>query len=359
MVRVAAVTPGRNVPSARFRVRQYLGDLRPLGIEVEEYAPRVDKYARLPGWPESLSHIPAAPAFIVWQALKLACRGPGIVGSWRHQATWLQRDLLPGIPTLEPLLRSPLVFDVDDSVWLKQPWGRTSAARIARRARLVIAGNDYVADWFADHAEDVRIVPTAIDCRRFRPAPCSNRERFTVGWIGTASNFGYLETISGPLGRFLRDHPRARLLIVAERSPRLELPHAQVEYRPWSAASEVEAVQEMDVGLMPLIDEPWARGKCSFKMLQYMACKLPTVVSPIGSNRQVLALGESGIGALTAGDWYDALAHLYRDRGLRSRLGAVGRQVAEDHYDTTVVARRLAEILHQVAAGSGSSPSSA
>src|SRR5882724_8166052 len=169
MIRVATLTSGRRQPSTRFRVRQHVDALRTYGIEIREYVPAIDKYAFLPGWPRHISIKYALPYYLLWQSTKLATRIPGVVESWRAQITWLERQLLPGYLTLERQLRRPIVFDVDDAIWLARPFGSVSVGATARRAAVVLAGNTYLADWFSQYATDVRIVPTAVDTDRYQP----------------------------------------------------------------------------------------------------------------------------------------------------------------------------------------------
>lgn len=351
MIRVAALTSGCRQPSSRFRVRQHVETLAELGVEVRELLPAIGRYRRLPGWPRGLRQGYAGPLLLAWDAVKLATCLPGIAGSWKHQVTWLQKELLPGFPTLEGWLKKPLVFDVDDAVWLHDPLGAVATRRIARRSAVVVAGNAYLADYFAPHCRDVRVVPTAIDTERFRPGIASSEAHsFTIGWTGLATNLPYLREIAAPLRRFLDEHRDALLLLMSDARPRFELaPPGQLELRPWSEAAEVGAVQEMDVGLMPLPENPWTLGKCSFKMLQYMACAVPAVVSPVGMNAEVLALGEVGLGARSPDEWYEALELLYQDRDLARRYGLLGRGVAKRHFDRGIVSRQLAELFRDLA----------
>ena len=135
MIKVAALTAGRKVPSTRFRVRQHIDSLHKYGIEVREYMPVIDKYALLPGWPDKISYKYALPYLALWQGCKLTTRLPGLWGSWRNSITWLEREILPGYLTLEMSLKRPIVLDVDDSIWLSKPFGRTAVARIAKLCR--------------------------------------------------------------------------------------------------------------------------------------------------------------------------------------------------------------------------------
>lgn len=347
MLEVVALTSGARVPSARFRVRQHLTALAAEGIRVRECTPAISRVAPKPRW---LRWLPAALALP-----KLAAAAPGVAASWVGQVTWLQRALLPGLPSLEPLLRRPLVFDVDDAIWLHAPLGERACRSIARRARVVVAGNEYLADWFRPYACDVQVVPTGIDTLRFRPraAGVTRPPGFVIGWIGTSSNLPYLEAIQPALAGVLARCESARLLVVSDRRPRLpSLPSERVQWHPWSVESEVESLQSMDVGLMPLPNDPWTRGKCAFKILQYMACGLPVVASPVGMNAELLVAAEIGMAVSSAQEWSDALIALEASPALRARYGAVGRRVAEERFSAAGVARRLAAILRGAASGS-------
>lgn len=352
MIRVAALTSGRNVPSTRFRVRQHIEPLRAQGFEVREYTPAINKYSLPRPWPPGVS-LKYLPQFYVWQAAKLATRLPGVWGSWRAEITWLERQILPGYLTLEPLLRRPIVFDADDAIWTFPPFARSAVAATARRAAVVVAGNRFLADWFSQHARDVRVVPTAVDTERFRPAAAAGarHERFVIAWTGSAVGLWHLEGIEDALARFLAAHPDAELRVIADRAPRFtRLPAERVRFLPWSPAVEAEAVRSASVGIMPLLrDDDEMRGKCSFKMLQYMACALPVVVSPVGMNAEVLALGEIGHAARSADEWLEAFELLYRDRAAAAACGRAGREIVEQHFSRRVVSRRLGEIFSEVA----------
>ncbi len=339
MTRVAALTSGRLVPSARFRVRQHIGPLRRFGIEVREYVPAIEKYEVLEGWPPG-SRL----------AAKLLARVPAVLASYRHDVTWLQRELVTGYPTLEGFLKRPFVLDVDDAIWLSPPLGGAVAAAAAKRADIVVAGNAWLAEWFSRHNRSVHVVPTAVDTEHFRQAsPSPDEGPFVVGWIGTSGNLRFLEDIGEAIARFLRDHKDARLLVVCDRRPALaSVPGERWEYVPWSQDVEVTALQRMDVGLMPLANDEWSRGKCSLKMLQYMACSVAVVVSPVGMNAEVLSMGQVGMAATTEKGWYEALSFFYTDRAKRVECGRNGRALIEAHFSREHVCERLAGIFRNL-----------
>ena len=351
-LRVCAITAGRNAPPARFRIRQHLQPLREMGVEVTEYVPRVPQAMPMPGMLRHVRRRWLGPVSAAWALAHAAARLPAIVDSRTFDVVWLERSFAPGLDSLARMIRRPLVLDIDDAVWLEGLAGR-GLPGLTRQAAAAIAGNRYLADWLAPYCPNVHIVPTAIDCQRFSPASrlagAAARPGFVIGWTGTAGNFRYLESIAPALSRVLREVPGASLLVIAEREPQLPaLAGLPVTFVRWSPAVEATALAGADVGIMPLEDSEWTRGKCSFKMLQYMALGLPTVVSPVGMNRDVLAHGESGIAAVSQDDWVAALRQLAGDADERHRLGTTGREVVLAHYDVPVVAARIAAALRSV-----------
>jgi glycosyltransferase involved in cell wall biosynthesis len=351
-VRVAALTSGLRTPSTRFRIRQHIDPLARLGIEVHEFRPLVGDAAErflLPLRPKGkrVRQLPFLyPPYFGLLGLRIAARVPGVAASWRHDVTWLERGLCGGWPTLERILHKPLVLDVDDAVWLAPPFGAKQMQQTAERADVVMVCNEFLADWFGRFCRRVEFVPTSVDGDVFFPSNAANDSSFIVGWTGTSGNFRYLDMIHEALSKFLRHAPEARLRIVAEARPEnLKLPPDRIDFIEWSESSEARAVQGMDVGIMPLTDDTWSKGKCAFKVIQYMACAVPVVASPIGMTADVLARGEFGMAARTEQEWLDALVFLYEQRAEARRLGASGRASFLEHYSRAAATRRIADVF--------------
>ena len=335
-LRIAAYTGGRNVPGARFRVRQYVEAMLQFGIELNEFTSRVGQYPPDVAW--------RRPA---WLLAAWAERSLQIPQSYRYDAVIFQRELISTLLTLEPLFGRPRMLDVDDAIWL-HPRG-AFAGKLAARCDAVICGNAYLADYFGQHCEQVFLLPTAVDTRRFVPLQdlCSPTQ--IIGWSGTSSNLIELERIEPALRAVMGRFAKARLRVVCSRRPSLvSLPADRVDYVPWSPAIEVSALQDLRVGLMPLQEAAWARGKCAFKMLTYMACGVPVVASPVGMNGDVLAMGSIGFGANTHDEWVDALATLLAESDAARRMGDVGRALIDAHFSVEVLSGRLAEIIRAV-----------
>ncbi|MBU8912577.1 MAG: glycosyltransferase family 4 protein [Spirochaetales bacterium] len=218
---------------------------------------------------------------------------------------------------------------------------------------MVIAGNSFLAEWFSRFCKRVEILPTAVDTNRFHPATRESTQPAVIGWSGTSVNFRFLQELEPALRKVLQERPDARLAICADRPPNfLSLPMDRVDFIPWSPAIEVSFIQSLAIGLMPLTDGEWARGKCSYKMLLYLACGVPAVVSPVGMNQEILAAGSVGLAASDEREWVSAMVDLLDDAADRRCRGENGRRLVVEKFSVDVVARHLSEFLKQAAAGS-------
>jgi glycosyltransferase involved in cell wall biosynthesis len=339
---VAAFTGGGKVPSARFRVRQYIPALRALGIDLEEMPSRFGKYP-----PVNRAIRP------LWLAATVAEQAINLAGLATYDVILLQREIISKLVTLERWTYRPTLLDVDDAIFLFRDG--YVAKRLAECANMVICGNAYLADWFSRWNAKVCIIPTAVDTERYRPA---NRNttggELIVGWIGTSSNLAELAAIEEPLKTVFERFPNAKLRVVCDCAPRLPaLNPSQVEYIGWDEDTELQCIQGMDVGIMPLRDSPWARGKCSFKLLQYMACGLPSVASAVGMNIEVAGIRGSCRAVRTADEWVDALADLLASSSSRETMGRVAREVAVSSFGVSVLAPQLADVIWQVGGNRG------
>lgn len=337
MIRVAAFTGGENVPSARFRVRQFIEPLLAHDVTIDEVRTRTISFPPR-GQGERL----------VWLARRMIELAPAVTQSRRADVVLLQREMISSFRTLEGLTGQPRVLDVDDSIHLQR--GGRAAAAIARGCDRVIVGNRWLEQVYRQWCDDVVVLPTGVDASRYRPVDATNEDAPVIGWIGTSGNFVHLERIGSALATVLADFPHARLRIVAERSPQLSgIPSDRIDFVPWSQAGEIRAIQSFDIGIMPLSPDgwafEWALGKCSFKMLQYMSCGIPVIVSPIGMNAQVLEEGPIGFGPASDEAWVDALRRTLADAHLRRTLGAAGREVVLRRYDVAVLTPQLAQHL--------------
>ncbi|MCC1498226.1 glycosyltransferase family 4 protein [Alcanivorax sp. 1008] len=221
-------------------------------------------------------------------------------------------------------------YDQHGSVWVRRLLGG-KIATVMRLAHTVVAGNEYLADYAkCAGARRVEIIPTVIDLLRYPARQQAHAQPvFTIGWIGSPSTANYLYEIAPALAEFCARVP-ARVRLVG--SGPVALPGVPVDLVTWQEHTEVDEISGFEVGIMPLPDEPWARGKCGFKLIQYMACGLPVIASPVGVNAQLVEHGVNGFQASTVEQWLASLHDLYQDAELRQRLGAAGRQRVAQQY---------------------------
>jgi glycosyltransferase involved in cell wall biosynthesis len=275
----------------------------------------------------------------------------------RYDLIWLEKEALPWLPTWLEIARLeglPYVVDYDDAWfhryenhWLSPMLGHKIDA-VMRVAHTVVAGNDYLARRARQAgARHVEVVPTAIDLARYADLPEAPRNgALTVGWIGIPLNAHYLSMIEAALRAASGTAP-VELHVVGAAVPPAFKGIAATSF-PWTEDTEISRIAHFDVGVMPLHDTPWERGKCAYKLLQVMAAGKPVIASPVGANRQVIRQGINGFLADTAEEWAEALRQL-TDPVLRQRMGAEARKTVEEQYATAIVTPRLAEILSKAA----------
>lgn len=230
-------------------------------------------------------------------------------------------------------LAKRMVFDFDDSVMYKSgPASRRQQQRQQRRfavtagkADLVIAGNRYLQQEALPFNREVRLLPTVLDMDRYiaREESGDKTREVVLGWIGSRGTLRYLQDIGPALEELGRRWPGLKLKIVADDF--FDLNNVQVIKKPWSAADEIADLHSFDIGLMPLTDDIWTRGKCGFKLLQCMAVGLPVVCSPVGVNADIVTDGREGFHATTREEWVAKLDALIADSDLRRQMGQRGR----------------------------------
>lgn len=280
----------------------------------------------------------------------------------RFDLIWIEKEALPWLPVQveRALLQGvPYVLDFDDawfhnydlhrSAWVRRILGHR-LDRLMAGARLVIGGNDYLLQRARDAgARWVERVPTVIDLDRYPlgPEKLLGASAPKIVWIGSPSTVRYLSGLAEPL-RALAQRVPFKLRVIG--AP-LEMAGVEVECVPWTEASEVAAIAECDIGVMPLFDSPWERGKCGYKLIQYMACGLPVVASPVGVNKEIVEQGVNGFLADSQAEWVTALEQLLTQPQLRSRLGQAGRLRVESTYCLQVTGRVLANLLLQASKG--------
>lgn len=351
---------GRLGASSRVRLLQYLPYLEDAGMQVTVQSLLSDDMLRLR---YARGRYPAAALLgAYWK------RCVALLGCKEFDVVWIEKEALPWWPLwLEArLLRgSAYVLDYDDAVFLayeanRRTWVRRCLggrlARLMAGSALVTAGNDYLADYARrGGAPRVMVVPTVLDLARYPPPSVAAQgtlpaRPLRVVWIGSPATVHYLDLLAEPL-RALALRTRFVLRVIGGGA--IQMQGVSTEVIPWSEDSEVNAIGECDIGVMPLVDSPWERGKCGYKLIQYMACGLPVVASNVGVNPQIVQDGVNGFLARSEGEWIAALERLCGDQALRARLGLAGRRRVESNYCVQQTGPRVASLLRSVVEGAG------
>ena len=251
------------------------------------------------------------------------------------------------------------VFDVDDAIYVRKPrrlgeppddslWRRKKFAATCRWVDVVAAGNEVLAGVARPAARAVEVLPTSIDVAGYRPTVAKPTDPPTIAWIGSPENLVYLEMIRPALARLSGRYPALKLRVICSAFP--EWPEVQIERIAWSEATEADSLAAAHIGIMPLADDAWTRGKCAFKLLQYMAASLPCVASAVGANREAVIDGYNGFHAAALEDWERNLERLIVSPELRARFGAEGYQHVVRRYAMSAYRRNYLALLARLAA---------
>jgi glycosyltransferase involved in cell wall biosynthesis len=339
----------------RFRIAQFVPYLRSAGIDVTISPFYSTAFFRLVYRPGHMLRKSVMFAGLVLRRLAELLR------IRQYDLVFLYREAIPaGPPVIEQLidrLGVPIVYDFDDAIFLpavsdanrslaflKNP-GRV--ARILQLSKRVTVGNAYLAEYAHRHNQTVTVLPTVVDTTKFVPRPPDTpRAVPVVGWVGSPTTYQYLLGIADVLRDVAAQHQF--VLRVSGAGQRVNIPGVQVEEVPWSLAEEVRLFNGLDIGVYPLPDDEWARGKCGFKAIQCMACGVAVVASAVGVNREIITDGVDSFLASTKAEWVEKLGRLIADAGLRSTMAAAGRRTIEERYSLRVAAPRVAEVMRAV-----------
>ncbi|MEW5739570.1 MAG: glycosyltransferase family 4 protein [Myxococcota bacterium] len=346
-------------PSQRYRFEQFEPKLAAAGIEVEYAGALTSEEAEVFYGAHGL----ATKGRVAARALGRRAWSvfPRLVRQ-RFDVVFVQREaffLFDAWAEWLAHLQAPVVFDFDDAIWIHAVSEANQRfaflknvakiPRIARFAHTVIAGNDYLAAWAQQHNSNVHVIPTCVDTDRWVPGPARPADApVTIGWSGSASTIAHLRLALPALERVRRRFgERVRFRVMGDAYFRHE--PLQLQGEAWGPETEIPFLQQLDIGLMPLPDDEWSKGKCGLKALTSMACGAAIVMSPVGVNPQIAQDGVNGLLPRTEDEWVKAISHLVEDPALRQRLARAGRQRIVEAYSVARWSSTLITLLQAAA----------
>ena len=331
-------------PSSRYRIFQYLPFFEASGIRVMVKPLFRSLYFRMLAWRPAWVR-PFAKAW--YSAWRFFMRGVDILSIHNADLIVIEGPLFPyaGLAVERWLSkRAPLVVELDDAIYLTAGLGH-AIPELLKMSVGAIVGNHVLADYARSFTPNVHVIPTVVDTSRFAPGEGVPVRRtsivpgpITVVWVGLDYNLSYVRWLA-PVFRKLQASRAVRIKIICGTPPQLE--GVKVEFCKWEYAREVEELRVGDIGIMPLPDNDWTRGKCGLKLLQYMSIGMASVASPVGVNRDIVQDGVNGFLAVTEDEWYEKLLRLCDDAQLRMRVGKEARKTVVERYSLAVWAPRL------------------
>ena len=263
----------------------------------------------------------------------------------KYDLVWIEKELFPMLPLwierIIALLKIPYIVDYDDAIFHNYDMNANRIVRfllgskikkIMRKAALVITGSPYLTEYALNAGANVFEIPTVIDLEKYPIEKPKEPDIFTIGWIGSPSTQMYLLEILPALKEFCSKYKSKIILIGANEIIQEKFIGLPVEIVEWSDNTEIESIKKFTIGIMPLCDTPWTRGKCGYKLVQYMGGFLPVIASPVGVNKKIVDNGTDGFLANTKDEWMEAIQNLYHNNKLRERMGTIGRSKIEKAY---------------------------
>jgi glycosyltransferase involved in cell wall biosynthesis len=340
--------------SSRYRFYQYVDPLMVEGINVIIYPLFDDKYVKNLTKNGNRQYLKIISSYLK--------RIKNISKEQKCDLVFIEKELFPWIPygvvSLLAWYNIPYIVDYDDAVFhyydlrsnffIKYFLGQ-KIDKVMSNAEIVTVGSPYLASKAAQvGSKRIEILPTVIDLDKYEVSRQSPKQIFTIGWIGSPSTTRYLQDLV-PVFQSICAHKNANVVAIGAKD--FQIDGVDLQIKQWSEEQEVNELQNIDVGIMPLDDTPWSRGKCGFKLIQYMACSKPVIASPVGVNTEIVEHGVNGFLASTNAEWIEYLQILQKDPELRENMGKQGRIKVERQYCLQVTAPKLAALFRSVVQG--------
>ncbi len=347
-IKIFCPYPFNQAPSQRFRFEQYLTLLKEAGFKVTFLS-----FYNQSDW-ESLYVKGNFIQKFVRLSIAVFAQIVNCIVTLKDDYILIHRELLPiGPPVLEwviaKILRKKIIYDFDDAIWLtdkineskigkKIRW-RSKVSSICKWSYKVSCGNKYLCIYAQQFNQNVILNPTTIDTKQLHNSDlykipiqkkAINQDVIIIGWTGSHSTLKYLKSIESVLVQLENQFQQIQFLVIADQPPDLMV--TRLKFIRWNKETEVTDLIKMDIGIMPLPDDEWAKGKCGFKALQYMALEIPCIASPVGVNTTIIQQGINGFLCNTSQEWIRCFELLISNEQLRKQIGKAGRITVEENY---------------------------
>jgi glycosyltransferase involved in cell wall biosynthesis len=262
-----------------------------------------------------------------------------------YDYVFIHREASPiGPPVFEwvisKLWKKRIIYDFDDAVWIPNTTTENKIVSwikafwkikyICKWAYKVVGGNEYLCNYAKNYNSNVILIPTCVDVvNQHAGIKNQNTDKIVIGWTGSHSTMLFLNNVIDVLQQIAKEFD-TEIIIISNRAPQFHF--HKMRFIPWNESSEIYNLMEMNIGIMPLEDDPWCEGKCGFKLIQYMSLGIPAIASPVGVNKKIIEEGVNGLLCTTKEEWYNALAILIKSKNLRIQMGLAGRKKVETNF---------------------------
>lgn len=340
--------------SNRYRIEQYLPYLQIINI----------KYSLHPFWSSYSYKILYKPRYyfkkICFFIFGTLSRIFDLMRIMQYDIVVIHREAYPiGDPFFETILNilgKPFIFDFDDAIylpsgshqnkfikWLKRP---KKIKKIIEMSKYVITGNSYLADFALKLNKNVQIIPTPVDTNKYYPVSKGYNEKITIGWIGSATTLNFLNIMSNVFATLSKKFNNVLFKVVGGVFSFNRV--SNIINKPWILKEEIMDLNTFDIGIMPMLDNEWTRGKCGFKAILYMSMGIPCICSSVGVNKKIISDGINGFLANSDEEWIKKLSLLIQNPELRLKIGTAGRKTIEERYSLKVNAPKFIEVIQRV-----------
>lgn len=333
-------------PASRARIIQYKNPLKKLGLNLDIKYYNPDPLSDPGRFAVAVNKLTGINQWRILDIEKKIKRLPLLLEQLNYELIWKNRLILPKNSYFEKKIIKPVAFDIDDAIWIYDGIDHFKIA--AQSADIIMAGNEYLADFSLKYNKNIELIPSVIDTERLYPKKLQKKD-YNIGWIGSVYNFENLYTLKDAINMFLKFNNDAKFTIVSSEPPNFfDYKKNKIEFIKWSAENENNLINEFSVGIMPLNENEFNKGKCGYKLLQYLSCGIPAIATPTGINQKILATNSVGIAAKNTDEWILALYTFKNDIAFYETCAENGPRVIHEYYSLSKFAPIVSGILNKL-----------